>query len=112
MKPAGLLSILLVLYLRGLPILAHHIDPVGGTTKHLKEIFLGRCWDFQKWKLQEEKKDCDNLWRLFSKSFAFKDSCKLTGKDYEEYFVAAIGKRIDKVNIWFSSFVLSSFISD
>ena len=71
-----------------------------GTTKNLKEIFVGRCWDFQR-KTQENQKipfkDCDELWKRFHKSFAFKNPCKLSFKDYDEFFKAALGSRIDKV---------------
>ena len=97
MKTVKSLSILLVLVLCGPPTtegtVPQNTDP--GTTKHLKEIFIGRCWDFQR--SQAEQKDCDNLWKLFSEAFAFKDPCKLTSEDYKPFFNSAKGTCIDKV---------------
>lgn len=63
---------------------------VEGTTKHLKEIFVGRCWDFveNKGKSLENpaKLDCQELWKAFLKSFAFKGPCDVTFDDYTPFF--------------------------
>ena len=64
--------------------------PIGGTTQHLKEIFLGRCWDFIENRGKDlenpSKVDCNELWETFSKSFAFKGPCDVTSKDYALFF--------------------------
>ena len=64
--------------------------PVQGTTHHLKEIFIGRCWDFVTNKgnfLQDPSKlDCQQLWKAFLKSFAFKGPCDVTVDDYIPFF--------------------------
>ena len=66
-----------------------------GSTKHIKQIFLGRCWSFQQ--SFHYQKDCDNLWRLFSRAFANKDPCDVSTEDYEKFFKEAAGSPIDKV---------------
>ena len=64
--------------------------PVEGTTKHLKEIFLGRCWDFLENKAKDlenpTKLDCQELWKVFLKSFAFKEPCEVKFDDYTPFF--------------------------
>lgn len=78
---------------------------LSGSTPNLKDIFIGRCWDFQYKKFASSRplalhlwKNCTNIWSIFHKCFAFKDPCKLTFSDYEPYF-AAFGesKVINKV---------------
>lgn len=64
--------------------------PVEGSTKHLKEIFVGRCWDFleNKGKYLENptKLDCQEMWKAFLKSFAFKEPCDVKFDDYTPFF--------------------------
>ena len=63
---------------------------VQGTTPHLQEIFIGRCWDFVTNKgkhLQNPSKvDCQELWKTFLTSFAFKGPCSPTLQDYAPFF--------------------------
>ena len=69
-----------------------------GSTKHLKDIVLGRCWDFQRQKVREEAtKNCSKIWETFYKAFAYKDPCNTTFKDYWPYF-DEIGMDIVKPN--------------
>ena len=69
-----------------------------GSTKHLKDIVLGRCWDFQRQKVHEEAtKNCSKIWDKFHKAFAHKDPCNITFKDYGPYF-DEIGMDIVKPN--------------
>lgn len=79
--------------------------PIGGTTQHLKDIFLGRCWDFVENKGKDLdnpfKVDCKELWETFSKSFAFKGPCDVTAKDYALFFDLYDEKPLnDKVMFW------------
>lgn len=79
--------------------------PIGGTTQHLKEIFLGRCWDFIENRGKDlenpSKVDCNELWETFSKSFAFKGPCDVTSKDYALFFDLYDEKPLnDKVMFW------------
>ena len=73
--------------------------PIGGTTQHLKDIFVGRCWDFlaNKGKGLENpsKLDCEELWETFLKSFAFKGPCDVTSEDYTPFFKMYDEKPLD-----------------
>lgn len=69
-----------------------------GSTKHLKEIVLGRCWDFQRQKVHEgSEKNCSKIWETFYKAFANKDPCNSTFADYKPYF-DEVGMDIIKPN--------------
>lgn len=58
-----------------------------GSARHLKEIVLGRCWDFQRQKTSEvTPKNCSKLWETFHNAFAFKDPCATNFSDYEPFF--------------------------
>ena len=85
--------------------------PVEGTTKHLKEVFIGRCWDFvaNKGKYLENptKVDCQKLWKVFRKSFAFKGPCDVTFGDYAPFFNMYDEKPLsDRVRLLLQSLVL------
>ena len=77
----------------------------SGSTPHVKDIFLGRCWDFQSQKFppsSESRKNCTKIWDIFYRAFAYKDPCNLTFDDYEPYFAAVGGSDIvNKVCIYF-----------
>lgn len=64
--------------------------PVQGSTQHLKEIFVGRCWDFVtnrgKYLVNPTKVDCEKLWKAFLNSFSFKGPCDVTFEDYTPFF--------------------------
>ena len=72
-----------------------------GSTPKIKEIVLGRCFDFQNEKLGPDKskwKDCNKIWEAFHKGFAYKNPCKLTQDDYKPFFSATGMQEIhDKV---------------
>ena len=58
-----------------------------GSTPHLKDIVLGRCWDFQVQKQHAvSAKNCSKIWELFYTAFAYKDPCNTTFADYKPYF--------------------------
>lgn len=59
-----------------------------GTTPHLKEIFIGRCWKHQNDNNNQINYNinCTQLWTAFRNSFAFKDPCNVTGDDYNKFF--------------------------
>ncbi|KAK3748636.1 hypothetical protein QZH41_004511 [Actinostola sp. cb2023] len=64
--------------------------PYKGTTPHIREIFLGRCWDFVQNKanylVDSKNINCDVLWNSFVKAFANKDPCEVKREDYGEFF--------------------------
>lgn len=84
--------------------------PVEGTTKHLKEIFVGRCWDFvaNKGKYLENptKVDCQKLWKAFLKSFEFKGPCDVTIGDYTPFFnmydEMPLNDRVKLIFLWYT----------
>ena len=63
---------------------------VKGSPRHMKEIFIGRCWDFLRKKARyvdrPEKLDCNVLWDAFLRSFAHKRPCAVSGGDYKHFF--------------------------
>ncbi|XP_032229502.2 ADP-ribosyl cyclase/cyclic ADP-ribose hydrolase [Nematostella vectensis] len=64
--------------------------PSKGTSKHIREIFLGRCWYFVQQKdsglVNPESVNCNELWEAFSKAFAYKKPCNVTEEDYRPFF--------------------------
>ena len=65
----------------------------SGSTPRLREIFLGRCWDYQYQKFTPSSwKNCTDIWDVFHKAFSYKEPCKLNFSDYEPYFAAVGGE--------------------
>jgi hypothetical protein len=60
--------------------------PVQGTDKHLKEIFIGKCWEYQRKFKFRESVDCARLWEAFLTGFAYKEPCDVTLEDYKDFF--------------------------
>ncbi|KAM6439867.1 ADP-ribosyl cyclase/cyclic ADP-ribose hydrolase 1-like isoform 4-T5 [Liasis olivaceus] len=55
-----------------------------GTTEHLLEIVLGRCYNFINTINPEfRNKDCLKVWELFEQAFVYKDPCSMTEEDYQ-----------------------------
>ena len=59
---------------------------VEGTDKHLQEVFVGKCWLYQKRFKFRESVDCDELWEAFLSGFAYKEPCDVTLEDYKNFF--------------------------
>ncbi|XP_074653131.1 ADP-ribosyl cyclase/cyclic ADP-ribose hydrolase-like [Tubulanus polymorphus] len=59
------------------------------TTKNLKEIMIGRCWEYQRLvnptPFLNNLKDCGALWELFYKAVSFKSSCGQQPVAYGEF---------------------------
>ncbi|KAI8497934.1 GPI inositol deacylase [Branchiostoma belcheri] len=61
----------------------------NGTTLHLEEIFLGRCWDFQRlWKVSPDI-NCTGLWDKFFHAFSNRDPCDQKPSYYDDFFSAS-----------------------
>ena len=73
----------------------------NGPTPHLKDIVLGRCWDFRQKVNEVKPKNCSTIWGKFHQAFAYKDPCNLTSADYKPYFdeVGMDVVKPNKVNI-------------
>lgn len=60
-----------------------------GTTPRIKEIVIGRCYDYQYKKIGSNSttwKNCSKIWDTFHGAFAYKNPCNLTFDDYKPYF--------------------------
>ena len=60
-----------------------------GSTPHIKEIVVGRCYDYQykKFGLNATTwKNCSKIWEALYGAFAYKNPCNLTFADYKPYF--------------------------
>ncbi|KAL4220578.1 cd38 molecule [Mactra antiquata] len=80
-----------------------------GTTLNIQQIFLGRCFEYQELpigRLTNASQDCQELWRLFSQSWTYKDPNSLTRNDYRG-FIAAAEKQtfpVNKTLLWSGTF--------
>ena len=79
----------------------------AGTTPGLKEVFIGRCWQYQSIsehnKLPELKVNlnCTKLWLAFYNSFAFKDPCDVGVDDYKPFFdLLHTPRKIKNALVW------------
>lgn len=87
-----------------------------GTTPNIKEIIIGRCYDFQETQsngknpLLSVDVDCEELWEVFNNTIAYQDPCNITVETYEELFdIMNNGVHIrDKVmeNIFYENIVI------
>ena len=85
----------IVLWMLVILVSLHSISS-HGSARYLKEIVLGRCWDFQRQKTSEvTPKNCSKLWETFHNAFAFKDPCATNFSDYEP-FLDEVGMDIVK----------------
>ncbi|XP_012415323.2 ADP-ribosyl cyclase/cyclic ADP-ribose hydrolase 1 [Trichechus manatus latirostris] len=56
----------------------------AGTTAHISEIFLGRCFTYTQIIHPELRdKNCQKIWNAFKNSFISKDTCNITEEDYQ-----------------------------
>uniref|UniRef100_A0A8C5LNU6 ADP-ribosyl cyclase/cyclic ADP-ribose hydrolase 1 n=1 Tax=Leptobrachium leishanense TaxID=445787 RepID=A0A8C5LNU6_9ANUR len=55
-----------------------------GTTRHVKDIILGRCYDYllNNPHLGRDL-DCNGIWQELTTAIYWKDPCKVTGEDYQ-----------------------------
>jgi len=95
--------------------ICHHISTVtagiwetNGTTPNIKEIIIGRCWQYQAIvklnRLDSLTMDvnCTEVWEAFHNVVKFKDSCTLTKEDYMPVFDLMQRKKKlkDKTMFW------------
>ena len=72
-----------------LSITVHQSVQDKGTTPRIKEIVVGRCYDYQYKKFGSNSttwKNCSKIWNTFHGAFAYKNPCNLTFDDYKPYF--------------------------
>lgn len=93
-------------------IYAHADWNYTGSTPGLKNLVLGRCYEYQVLQLQYRTKElmtdfeCDVFWRMFSDVFAYKDMCDFTNKYDEVLDYIDNGHPIKDKVFWFSFFLL------
>ncbi|XP_015761884.1 PREDICTED: ADP-ribosyl cyclase/cyclic ADP-ribose hydrolase-like [Acropora digitifera] len=76
--------LVLIIFSLKSPSYSNCAERSNGSTRHLKDIVLGRCWDFIRQK--RLTKNCSTIWNKFYTAFAHKDSCKTTRQDYKAFF--------------------------
>ncbi|XP_006884599.1 PREDICTED: ADP-ribosyl cyclase 1 [Elephantulus edwardii] len=55
-----------------------------GTTAHISEIALGRCYSYtQLLRSELRDKNCQEIWKAFKKAFISKNPCHVTQEDYK-----------------------------
>ncbi|XP_074132381.1 ADP-ribosyl cyclase/cyclic ADP-ribose hydrolase 1 [Sminthopsis crassicaudata] len=60
-----------------------------GSTAHLKEILLGRCFAYAGLLRPELRKDCLKIWNAFQNAFISKNPCNITEQDYQPLMALA-----------------------
>ena len=71
-----------------------------GSTPKIKEIVLGRCYEYQLNTIGPEAdnwKDCNEIWKAFHQAFAYKNPCTLAFDDYQPFFDATGMQELTKV---------------
>ena len=71
-----------------------------GSTPKIKEIVLGRCYEYQLNTIGPEAdnwKDCNEIWEAFHQAFAYKNPCTLAFDDYQPFFDATGMQELTKV---------------
>ena len=71
-----------------------------GSTPKIKEIALGRCYEYQLNTIGPEAdnwKDCNEIWEAFHQAFAYKNPCTLAFDDYQPFFDATGMQELTKV---------------
>lgn len=65
-----------------------------GTTPRLREIFIGRCYNYQHVINREPFKDrevnCTDLWQKFEQAFRYRDPCDVPPEKYNNFTQAAL----------------------
>ena len=78
----------------------------SGTTPNIKEVMIGRCWQYQSVSSQNKKDvlnvavNCTDLWEAFHDAFAYKDPCNIGKADYQKFFQMVNNtRRIENVSL-------------
>lgn len=97
-------------YLAGLFLLLSLVEQSfqdKGSTPRIKEIVVGRCYDYQfkKFGLNTTTwKNCSKIWDALHGGFAYKNPCNLTFADYKSYFdEVGMAEIYNKVRIYFAN---------
>ncbi|XP_073256601.1 ADP-ribosyl cyclase/cyclic ADP-ribose hydrolase-like [Porites lutea] len=103
------------IFVAGLLFLFNTIESVSlkGSTPNIKEIVLGRCYEYQELKtVGPKKKDCNKIWEAFHQAFAYKDPCNLPFDDYQPFFDATEMQELPKSLFWTGTYKVAHVYSD
>jgi len=94
-----------LLYLPAVHCTSHSPWDFNGTTPGLEYIILGRCHEYKQInelnRIAEVDINCTKFWDKFKASFAYKDVCNETEKDYDDLFdLMEDGKKSDNLMFW------------
>lgn len=98
-------------------LLAVHESKAGGTTDNLEQIFVGRCWEYQRvvnpQAFKQGTKNCTLLYQSFISAFRDKDHCDVRLENYRNFTKAASHPiEINKHMFWIGVFQLVHRYSD
>ena len=71
-----------------------------GSTPKIKEIVLGRCYEYQLKTIgpkADKWQNCNEIWDAFHKAFAHKKPCEPKSSDYKPFFEATGKQELSKV---------------
>ncbi|XP_073256170.1 ADP-ribosyl cyclase/cyclic ADP-ribose hydrolase-like [Porites lutea] len=86
-----------------------------GSTPKIKEIVLGRCYEYQLNTIGPEAdnwKDCNEIWEAFHQAFAYKNPCTLAFDDYQPFFDATGMQELTKSLFWSGTYKVAHVYSD
>lgn len=86
-----------------------------GSTPKIKEIVLGRCYEYQLNTIgpkAEKWKNCNTIWDAFHKAFAHKNPCDPKSSDYEPFFKATGMQELSKSLFWSGTYKVAHVYSD
>ncbi|CAF1101961.1 unnamed protein product [Rotaria sordida] len=92
----------------------------NGTTCGLKEIIIGRCYQYQYtnrgpyFNYQTNTKDCTELYEAFERAVRYKPFCEINMSTYEEYFKLTLKdiKPIDRGMFWSGTNMIAHIYSN
>ncbi|XP_030622923.1 ADP-ribosyl cyclase/cyclic ADP-ribose hydrolase 1-like [Chanos chanos] len=66
--------------------LTGYVNTGPGTTPHLKQIVIGRCYDYVTLVKPSSRYNCEEIWREFEEAVIRRDPCSVRVKDYRRMF--------------------------
>ncbi|XP_053530934.1 ADP-ribosyl cyclase/cyclic ADP-ribose hydrolase 1 isoform X2 [Ictalurus punctatus] len=70
-------------------ILTGHINTDSGTTPNIKQIVIGRCYEYITLVNPSYRYECEEIWHEFEEAVVRTTPCSVRMKDYERMFHAA-----------------------
>lgn len=86
-----------------------------GSTPKIKEIVLGRCYEYQLKTIgpkADKWQNCNEIWDAFHKAFAHKKPCEPKSSDYKPFFEATGMQELSKSLFWSGTYKVAHVYSD